>query len=132
MSSSSADMIKVQPGRKVKATGSNYMHDIESPVDCQTANLVYCISCDKCPEQYVGETEKTLAVRFAQHRGYARNKKLDKATGHHFNLPGHSMANMKVTVLEKVKSNDPQMRKTRESLKIKKFNSKYKGMNRKL
>ena len=82
--------------------------------------------------KYVGETEKTLAVRFAQHRGYARNKKLDKATGHHFNLPGHSMANMKVTILEKVKSNDPQMRKTRESLKIKKFNSKYKGMNQKL
>ena len=77
----------------------------------------------------MGETEKTLAVRFAKHRGYVRNKKLDKATGHHFNLPGHSMANMKVTVLEKVKTNDPQ---TRESLKIKKFNSKYKGMNRKL
>ena len=86
-----------QIGSKVKAARSNYIHKIVGHVDCQTDNLVYCISCNKCEEQYVGETEKTLAVRFSQHRGYARNGKLDKATGHHFNLPGHSLANMKVT-----------------------------------
>ena len=49
--------------------------------------------------QFVGETEKTLAVRFSQHRGYARNGKVDTATGNHFNLRAHSMANS---------SNDPQ------------------------
>ena len=121
----------VQPGRIVKASGSNYKHDIESPMDCQTSNLVYCVSCDKCPDQYVGETEKTLAIRFTQHRGYVRNEKLDTATGTHFNLPGHSLSNMKVTILEKIKSNEPMMRKTRESYYIKKFNSKHKGMNKK-
>ena len=120
----------VQPGRTVKATATNYHHDIESAVDCQTSNVVYCISCDRCPQQYLGETEKTLSQRFAQHRGYVRNNKLDKATGHHFNGPGHSLSDMKVTVLEKLHSKDPQMRKTRESHYIKKFNSFYRGMNR--
>ena len=84
-----------QLGSKVKATNSNYIHEIVGHVDCQTDNLIYCVSCGKCGEQYVGETEKTLAVRFSQHRGYARNGKLNKAMGHHFNLPGHSLANMK-------------------------------------
>ena len=48
-------------------------------------------------------------------RGYVRNSKLDQATGKLFNLPGHSMSNMKVTILEKIHSKDLQMRKTRES-----------------
>ena len=120
-----------QLGSKVKAARSDYIHEIVGHMDCQTDNLVYCISCNKCEEQYVGQTEKTLAVRFSQHQGYARNGKLDKATGHHFNLPGHSLANMKVTILEKIASNLPQMRNTRESYYIKKFNTKNKGMDRK-
>ena len=60
-----------------------------------------------------------------------RNEKIDKATGEHFNLPGHSLADMRVTVIEKVHSADPMMRKTRESHFITKLNSKHKGMNRK-
>ena len=121
----------VKPGKTVEASATTFRHDIEQTVDCQTANIVYCINCDKCREQYVGETEKTLSQRFAQHRGYVRNKQLDKATGAHFNLPGHQMSDMKVTIIEKVFSEDPQLRKARESHYIKKMNTKYKGMNRK-
>ena len=121
----------IQQGKTVKASASDYIHDIESAVNCQTKNLVYCISCDRCLEQYVGETEKTLSQRFAQHRGYVNNQKLDQATGEHFNLPGHSLSDMKVTILEKLHSDDPNMRKIRESYYIKKLNTKYKGMNKK-
>ena len=122
----------IQRGSTLRVKASDYKHDIESAVDCQTSNLVYCISCDRFPEQYVGATQKTLAQRFCQHRGYLRNSKLDQLTGRHFDLPGHSMANMKVTIIEKIHSNDPQMRKTRERLYIQNFNTYYKGMNRKL
>ena len=69
----------------------------------------------------MGETEQTLSQRFAEHRGYVRNRKLEKATGAHFNLPGHSMADMKITIIEKVMSDDPQMRKLRETHFIKQF-----------
>ena len=116
----------IQQGKTVKASASDYIHEIESAVNCQTKNLVYCISCDRCLEQYVGETEKTLSQRFAQHRGYVNNQKLDQATGEHFNLPGHSLSDMKVTILEKLHSDDPNMRKIRESYYIKKLNTKYK------
>ena len=78
---------------------------VRSSVDCQTSNLVYCINVDKCHEQCIGETSKTLSQRFAQHRGYVGNKELDKATGAHFNLPGHTMADIKVTKVEKISCN---------------------------
>ena len=55
----------------------------------------------KCKEQYIGETEKPLAVRFRQHRGYIRNREIEKSTGQHFNKPGHTMADMKITIFEK-------------------------------
>ena len=100
-------------------------------MDCHPQNVVYCLSCNRCLEQYIGETEKSLSQRFGQHRGYVRNNNLDKATGHHFNQPGHSLANMRIAVMEKVYSNDPQMRKTRESFYKNKFNTFYKGMNKK-
>ena len=52
-------------------------------------------------------------------------------TGEHFNLPGHTKADMKVLVLEKVKYTDPEYRKERESHLIRKFNTFYKGLNKK-
>ena len=122
----------VLPDKKVKASATNYTHEIEASVNCQTQNVIYCINCNKCKEQYIGETEKTLSIRFSQHRGYVNCHKVEKATGEHFNQPGHKLNNMNVTILEKVYSNDPFMRKTRESHYIKKMNTKYKGMNRKL
>ena len=54
-----------------------------------------------------------------------------KATGYHFNLPGHSESDMRITVVEKVLSKDPFMREEREKFYINKFEAKFKGMNRK-
>ena len=121
----------VQLGQVVKSSASNYRHEIQLQVDCQTSNLIYCLTCNKCQEQYIGETEKTLSVRFRQHRGYVRNKEVDKSSGEHFNKPGHQMADMRIVILEKLKSSDAILRKTRESYYIQRFNTKYKGMNKK-
>ena len=119
----------VQPGKSVKSTSNNTIIDINTSVNCQSQNIIYCISCQNCRMQYIGESERSLQHRFSEHKGYATNKHLTKATGAHFNLPGHSVSDMKVTILEKVHSMDPLVRKEREELFIRKFNSKYKGMN---
>ena len=66
----------------------------------------------------------------ADHRGYVTNKIVEKATGAHFNLPGHSLANLTITILEQVKYQDKEYRKERESYFIRKFNTFYKGINR--
>ena len=79
--------------------------------------------------KYVGETKQILKFRLAEHRGYV-NSYDDTATGEHFKLPGHSLAEMTVTILEKVRSSDDLYRKEREKYFIRKFNTFYKGLNR--
>ena len=65
------------------------------PLDCK----------DNCNQGYIGETKRTLRPRLAEHRGYVTKKHIDKATGEHFNLPGHTVANMKISVIEQVRYN---------------------------
>ena len=120
----------VQEGRTVKATATNYKIDINSSVDCSSKNVIYLLGCNKCPQQYIGESERMLKERFAEHKGYVNTQNISKATGAHFNSKGHSVSDMRVTVLEKVFSQDPQFRKQREKLYIQKFNTRYRGLNR--
>ena len=86
------------------------------------SNTVYLIQCEKerCQQKYIGYTHQEFRERMCQHLGYVRNKLLNKATGQHFNLPGHSKNDMKFTILEKVKSNDPLLRKRKRKLHIRK------------
>ena len=63
--------------------------------------------------------------------GYARTCKLNQPSGFHFNLPGHSIHNMKFTIIEKVKSNDPIYRRERERFHIEKFDTFHFGLNKK-
>ena len=52
------------------------------------------------------------------------------ASGDHYNSPGHSVSDLSVTILEKVKKNCELYRKERERYLINKFNTYYKGINR--
>ena len=79
--------------------------------------------------KYVGETKRILKFRLAEHRGYVNNND-DTATGEHFNMPGHSLSDLTVTILERVKSTDDLYRKEREKYFIRKFNTYYRGLNR--
>ena len=92
---------------------------------------MYCIQCRKCCIQYIGETQRSLQERISEHRGYITKLQKHKATGEHFNLPGHRVADMEVSILEKIFNEDPHYRKQREQMWIEKFNTKYKGLNRK-
>ena len=92
---------------------------------------MYCIGCKKCPVQYIGETDRSLQERFSEHKGYVSNLHKNKSTGEHFNLPGHKISDMEVTILEKIVNKDPQYRKKREKMRTERFNTKYKGLNRK-
>ena len=53
------------------------------------------------------------------------NNHTDQATGAHYNLPGHSVENMKITILEKVKILSDAYRKERELYFINKLNTYY-------
>ena len=56
-----------------------------------------------------------------QHHGYVQNN--IEATGQHFNLPGHSLADLMVTVLKQVRKSETLYRKEREEYHIKRFDT---------
>ena len=83
-------------------TNKKFTWKIGRSISCQSRNIVYLLECDKsnCRKQYIGVTGQELRERIYQHVGYVRNKLTNKATGQHFNLPGHAIHNMKFTVIE--------------------------------
>ena len=128
----------VTPGSTVKSPLNNYKVDINVAADCNTRNIVYCLTCLKCRDGvYIGSSHKAVKDRFKEHKGYVTQhsnllkKGKAKATGHHFNLPGHSESDMRITVVEKVHSRDPFMLEEREKFYINKFEAKFRGINRK-
>ena len=68
-------------------------------ISCATINVIYLISCRSCNLQYVGETGRSLRDRVNDHRSAIRNNS-DTPIGQHFNLRGHSIADLSVTPVE--------------------------------
>ena len=123
----------IKTGQTVKSIASNYQVQLTESFDCQTKNIIYLIECRKenCTKrQYIGKTTDPLTKRFGAHRGYVRNKLLAKATGAHFNLPGHQMSDMSITVVEKIYNDNPLFLREREAVNINLFNVKDKGINK--
>ena len=69
-------------------------------------------------------------MRLSDHCGYVTNKVTEKATGDHFNSPGHSLSIMTIRVLEQGKTRDSEYRKEREKYFINLFDTYNKGLNR--
>ena len=104
--------------------------EVNAPVNCFSNHIVYCISCIHCGQQYIGESHRSLKERFGEHRGYVRGEKLNKATGEHFNLEGHSISDMRIQIVEKIFTKNGFFRKEREKMFINKFDTKRKGLNK--
>ena len=96
----------VVTGQSVKSAVNNYTVDINTAVNCKKTNMIYCITCKKCSEQYVGESERRIQERFSVHKGYVVNNHLTKAAGYQINQRGHSVSDMSVSILEKVNNRD--------------------------
>jgi hypothetical protein len=112
--------------------GKKFIWKIGREGSCGSSNIIYLLECEKqyCKQKYIGVTHQEFRDRIYQHIGYVRNKQLHKATGEHFNLPGHQIHHMKFTMLEQVKSPDPLYGREREKLLIRKFNTFYDGINK--
>ena len=98
----------VENVKTVKSTASNLTVEINAAISCETTWLIYVVNCNKrgCGQQYVGKTERSLAKRFLEHKGYVENKMFEKATGYHFNTNNHEVLDMTITALEKIYTRD--------------------------
>ena len=65
-----------------------------------------------------------------EHSDYSKRDVLTEPAGEHFKQRGHTVADMKGQVLEKVKNVDPFILRARESQLIRKFDSFRHGQNK--
>ena len=66
---------------------------------CFSFNLIDCISCNKCGLLYIGETGRSLRVRFGEHRRSVNNHDNTKPVATHFTSGSHCVSDMKIRAL---------------------------------
>ena len=124
------------PKHTVNSDVSEYTHNIKTPLNCQSENVIYLWRCKKenCarkPENfYIGLTTRKFQIRFSEHLGYIKSEKCSEPSGEHFNLPGHKLSDIEGMVLEQVKNKNPYILRAREELIIQKFDSYKFGLNK--
>ena len=89
---------------------SNYskrQYVTKTNVSCKSNNLIYCITCRKCNQQYVGQTKRRLMDRFQGHFWCIQSKSIDNNdVARHFNLPDHDGINdVKIHILDFIHAN---------------------------
>ena len=86
---------------KSNLTGRIYKTQTYEQLTCGSSNVVYAIHCIRCGLMYVGETGRSLRSRINGHRA-GIIKDGQSLLYKHFRLPGHSVANIKVQILQKI------------------------------
>ena len=114
--------IQVSKSNHFTNAEANKIYPIKGNMDCDSTNLIYLISCKKCPAQYVGETGNSLRTRFTQHR-YNINKNVDTPVSTHFSET-HNIEDLILTPIEKIPDTsntlkDKSLRKLHETYWIK-------------
>ena len=52
--------------------GPNCSINIKEHFSCHSSNLIYCVSCRRCPALFIGETSRALQERFGEHLKISR------------------------------------------------------------
>ncbi|XP_075782078.1 uncharacterized protein LOC142828105 [Pelodiscus sinensis] len=112
-------------------TGPNHIsYTITSSSTCTSTNVIYAIMCQQCPSaMYIGQTGLSLCKRISGHKSDIRSGNTQKPIGEHFNLPGHTVADLKVAILQQ-NFNNKRERRTAEKQFIGKFDSIRLGLNK--
>ena len=89
---------------------------------CATSGVIYLTSCQKCKQQYIGQTGRKFGQRIMEHLNNIYHKK--EANGIHYSSPNHNHNDFKVQVIEKVSPNTVNHRLEREEFWIKKLGTR--------
>jgi hypothetical protein len=88
--------------------------------------VVYGIGCVKCDRVvYVGETGRELRERVDEHLRDIRLFYRDKPVASHFNTNGHTAADVKVEVLERLYEQSKTLRVLKETQWIDRLDTRY-------
>ena len=68
---------------------------------CRSSNVIYCIRCQACGNDYVGQTKRRLVERMREHYRNVRQNCTTHIIGRHYNSAGHvGIPDMRVFILE--------------------------------
>ena len=109
---------------------------IHQNLSCSSDNLIYMINCKRClktdttpPSQYIGQTGRTLRERFGEYRRGIQNN-TDESVPIHFNLPHHTLNDVELIPLLKVRNSRDSYRCTMEQHFISTAGTLKNGINR--
>lgn len=92
----------------ISSPNTTFIFDIRNNFSCTSECVIYCLSCTLCETLYIGETSRRLNARFGEHlrniekKIHLNNKFKDQddiGVSKHFNTIGHSLDNIKVSIL---------------------------------
>ena len=106
-------------GEGIRITATNKDFTIRQSMTCKTSNVIYCVTCTKCWAQYIGETGQEIHQRQAGHHNDINHNVEGLPYVKHFRKCG--VEHYSITGIEKLRSRDPQIRKSRETFYKKLF-----------
>ena len=72
---------------------------------CKSSNVIYCIRCQACGNDYVGQTKRRLVERMREHYRNVRQNCTTHIIGRHYNSAGHvGIPDMRVFILEFIRA----------------------------
>ena len=71
-----------------------------------------------------------VKAAFSWPQGYINNQVTNRATGAHWNMPGHSLVHLNVIILEQSKYKDEEYKREQEKYFIGKFDTFNGGINK--
>ena len=81
-------------------TGKSYK--IRSKLSCDSKNVIYLASCNKCRLQYIGSTTTDFKVRFRNHKSAMITKKKTCEVAVHFNKTPHDLSDFSFQCIDQV------------------------------
>ena len=96
----------IQPSRFFRSYLTNRRYTVISACDlsCYSTNVIYLVSCAKCDQQYVGQTKRKVSEPLSGHRSSIK-KHANTFIARHFNLPGHTMDDIRIQPIEHITQN---------------------------
>ena len=69
---------------KITSTSTSRTYKIPHRITCNSTNVIYCIECEECHKQYVGQTRNKFLIRVNQHLNDIQHNR-DTPVARHFN-----------------------------------------------
>ena len=108
--------------RQLVCTTTGQSVPCKENITCKSSNLIYCITCQTCQKQYVGQTKNSITQRFYSHFHNIRHHKQTDAVGLHFSRSDHKgTKDVRINVLEFIKLPPHYSKALELRLKIEKY-----------